>query len=212
VVTGWFHDESRQGAWLVLRCPRSGGSTTQIARIDSPDVAEHFGEPPTFKERFRFSADEREDCVMVAEDGRGPVVKLRALRSGAEYELGSGELHIDVAPTPRTLRAPTQWVGLRTTLDTVYRFGLPVLVTLGFWAALVALLRVRRTTVRGRSLLAAAIGLWVLVVSRVLILTLVDISAFPAINSLYMSAGFPLVIVAAVTSLVAAAVSGLRLP
>jgi hypothetical protein len=43
--------------------------------------------------------------------------------------------------------------------------------------------------------------LWCLLFSRIFVLVLVDISQFPAINSLYMSAGFLIICLASFLSL-----------
>ncbi len=85
-------------------------------------------------------------------------------------------------------------------LVTGYHYTMPVFLAVGFVAFLVLTFR----TVLNRSGLSAYLlvfGLWLTVAARILMLAMVDVSAFPAIHNLYLSYTFPLVACASALSI-----------
>lgn len=200
-VAGWFHDPD--GGWIRGRCDPDGEAFA-IERRPSGDVARYFDDPTAAEVRFAFRLPEDLHCVLELESGAG-AFELPATAEPARSSFGAAELQIDDATgiPPRAADVPAWPQAVRRVALAGYAFALPWLALAGLLAFLVAAARmaVRRRPAGGLLVLAAC-G-WGLVASRALLLAVVDISAFPAVNPQYMQPAFPLLVMAAVASLAA---------
>jgi hypothetical protein len=98
----------------------------------------------------------------------------------------------------------SRWVRLKGHLERVYAVVSPVVFILGMIGFCLAVaLRLRRRDVRGGLLAVAAVS-WILYISRLGLVALVDASSFPAVNSLYLETAYLALYVAAFTSVAAA--------
>jgi len=104
--------------------------------------------------------------------------------------------------------ADSRWVRLRVRLQRMYAVVSPIVFLLGIVAFCLALaLKVMRREVRGGLLVVATVS-WVLYISRLGLVALVDASSFPAVNPMYLETAYLALYIAAFTS-VAAALPGL---
>jgi hypothetical protein len=87
---------------------------------------------------------------------------------------------------------------LRKWLIAAYRVLLPLLGAIGLTAWLVRLAQVVTKRVPATAPFVIGSALWVMVATRIAVVVLVDISAFPAINQRYLVAAYPLLCVASV--------------
>ena len=90
---------------------------------------------------------------------------------------------------------------LKNSLANLYKLIIPVLVLLGTFAYFVYLIFIVIGRVPITDIFIVSTMMWCLFFSRIVLLVLVDISSFPAINGLYMSAAFPILCLAAFLSL-----------
>ena len=116
-----------------------------------------------------------------------------------EIELAPGQvLRVEAANAfPLIVKWP---VAVLDRVTSVYAVLLPILALLGLAGVLgVLVLALGRRRLPGPLAAAAAI-LWTLVVARVAILVLVDVTSFPAVNLLYMQGILPLSVLATIAS------------
>ena len=100
--------------------------------------------------------------------------------------------------------AESRWVRLKVQVQRIYAVVSPlvfILGTIGFCVAVA--LKVRGHDVRGALLVVAAVS-WVLYACRLALVALVDVSSFPAVNSLYLQTAYLALYVAAFASVAAA--------
>jgi hypothetical protein len=90
---------------------------------------------------------------------------------------------------------------LKNSLANIYKLIIPVLVLLGAFAYLIYLISTWIRKVPISDIFMVSTMMWCLFFSRIFIIVLVDISSFPAISAGYMSAGFPILCLAAFLSL-----------
>ena len=103
----------------------------------------------------------------------------------------------------------THWLGLKVDLTRVYRVIMPVLLLAGLVALFGALfLRFRRRAVDADTLVLA-VFLWIVYVSRLGLIAVVDVTAAPAVNGQYLEPAFLALTLAGFVSIVAL-ISGLR--
>jgi hypothetical protein len=112
-------------------------------------------------------------------------------------------LHTEVAVRGLPTALINVSIMIKNTLNRFYRLALPVLALLGGVAMAASFTKVCRSGSLYEPLLMVALVSWLLVASRISLLVLIDISSFPAINSLYMAPAFPLFTVACLTCIAA---------
>jgi hypothetical protein len=96
--------------------------------------------------------------------------------------------------------ADSGWVRLKVRMQRIYAVISPLVFILGTFGFCVALaLKGKGHDVRGALLVVAAVS-WVLYACRVVLVALVDVSSFPAINSLYLQTAYLALYVAAFAS------------
>jgi len=195
-LVGWYYDP--QGSWLQISCGDGGeAQLIRVGRQDSPDMAAHFHDPKAVANRFRFELrapiDQCRLQLQGTSDSAGGL-PMAQLRSGAAVlpEVPSASLWFD---SVRSLNDVSEWTRLGIVIEN-YRRGFDValdgllILSVGALLAL-GLLRKRRSGV-DLDILILVLSFSVAVVTRLAVLLMVEISAFPALFPLYASAIFPL--------------------
>ena len=200
-ASGWFRDP--QGGWIQGRCG-ADGAPFRIQRQPSADLAAHFDDPAAGAIRFAFELPAAAGCAIELQAGRGQV-PLSEATAARMFTFDAARLQIDDATgIPPTAAAAPRWpVFVKEAVGAIYSGLLPLLAIAGLAAFALALLRASAGRASVGVLLFVAAAAWGLVASRALLLALVDISAFPAVNAQYMQPAFPLLVLAAVASLAA---------
>jgi hypothetical protein len=200
-VVGWFYDP--QGRWIRGRCA-SHSEAIDIARHRSPDIVAHFNDPEAGNNRFKFKFPAAEGCAIEFTSGDGVVQLFEVTETTRHFTFGSGQLYLDSVSAgtgiPPAARAPAWSVSIKHAIGKGYALVLPWLAGSGLLAFLWVSGRVIRRR-RSSPLYAVAAASWCMVACRAVLLALVDMSAFPALNVQYMQAAFPLLVLAAIASL-----------
>lgn len=203
-VAGWFH--SPEGAWIRLNCGGRSSGTVDIPRRESSDLVAAFGDPRAGRSRFELRPPGAGCALEVVSGGEpGSTLELATVVAApVSIQLAEGELHFDsIGRMARLTQPPSESVLIAR--ERIGRFHGAVLP----WLAIAGLLAFAGTVAVGirrrhcTPLLAVAAAAWCLVACRVVVLVLVDLSSFPAINVQYMQPAFPLLVLAAVASLAA---------
>ena len=197
-IRGWYHAPDR--SWITLSCLHDSGREfrRKIPRACQPGARGPVRRPQRLREcvlrrgssqdRVQRHGDFSRVYACLPHDALGHTRVCTHL--GRESQLTISSVEVGV---PR----PNLSTRIDSALASVYGRVLPPVTVVGALALLLALLLKIMSRGRRRSpLLVPALALWTLLAARVLTLVLVEISSFYAVNPLYMSAGFPLLILA----------------
>lgn len=214
VFSGWYFDGSAEWFSIEARTAQGDPAPTRLRRLRSPDLVSAFGSPFAMNQRFSFEVVCDADCrLLFRKDDTLAEISIRdlvtaKLRGTSGHALGKGKLWFDTAANvdaPRVDQDPRANAAraLRAFLAAIALALTPLLLILGAFSFAVGVFRAIRYPAPERvfALLSLATGLWVFVASRILALVMIDISAFPAINHLYMSPASYLAPVAALVSI-----------
>ena len=89
----------------------------------------------------------------------------------------------------------------RQTLFLVYKYMTPVIVFIGILGLLASTLMLLGRPAKAWIIVIPATAFWVLYSTRIIILSLIDITSFPGMNHLYLIPAFPVLLIAATLSL-----------
>jgi hypothetical protein len=201
-LIGWYY--SKPDAWLQMSCSIEGQtSVVPIARMPSPDIAAHFNDPAATDRRFSAEIPSSAGCS-IQPSGAGPSdagLSFDKLVGSRSQTLGGGQLYIDSYGNWAQAIVNQYAYKVVRALSGLYKLIMPLLALgagLAYLANLVLLVRGRA---RADSYWLLCHMLWLFVACRLFILLLVDISSFPGITMLYVSASLPLVCAALATTL-----------
>jgi hypothetical protein len=200
LVRGWYYNEESLEPWLTLEC--SSSAVESIARSASPDIAAFKKNPEATQQRFNFRVPAQESCSLITDSGKKISVNSIYQQASGPVAIEPGStLFIDFAErvVPRQVKKTAETI--KYGLVGVYKLILPVLFWLGFIACVISVIYSAMRKIMPDFLLVCALVAWALVSTRAVILVLIDISSFPAINALYIGPAFPLIVVATVLSI-----------
>ena len=202
-LNGWFYSENLD--WIALNCSMNGTKIKrQIDRISSPDIAKGFKNPDADFQRFSINMPSNEDCSISSDSLPSDNVPIKVLLEKQEPKFNIGEngtLYIDQILETNDDSAQHLPFKIKNFLANLYKLIIPVLVISGAFAFFIYLIFTLTGRVAITDIFIVSTMMWCLFFSRIALLVLVDISSFPAINSLYMSAAFPILCLAAFLSL-----------
>jgi len=207
VVEGWFYD-SQPSEWptLTVRSEKGNSVQTSVQRLSSLDLVSHFGESAK-ENRFTIAFKCPDICTVSADRDNLPSISLSVRDMKARHiKEGTATLTFDVIFIPvrgqvsphdkRSLLAGS----IRSEVLEVQKILTPFLILAGALAMLGAsgLALWRRMLPIS---LVAAMAAWIFVATRVLLLALIDVSAFPGIGYIYVAPGTCMAIIAAILSI-----------
>jgi hypothetical protein len=203
-LRGWYYRNG--GGWISLKS--SAATLVSLARLASPDLVAAFSDPAATQQRYHLQAtcDSERPCRVTFVDNFGNAATLeigpKLLGKSHRLQLGDGTIMVDAAGVVGVSASPIK----RAIFDqsnTVLAFMKPIYQTVIILGAL-AFLAVMLDTVLTRTLTAgfiAASTLLVAVLTRALILALLELSSFPSINYAYFGPASALALGFAIISL-----------
>src|ERR1700722_5345618 len=208
IVRGWYRD-TESSDWPVFKAYAEQGleipsSTTRLA---SPDLQGHFSDPAADHNRFEISFLCPNICVVAAFGAQHRELRITVDRDGPTSAIsGSAVLYVDSVASANASQFanPAQNLAARARLWLVriYKILIPVLSITGVFAAVAAIWRaVKRRTLD--VVLLTALAAWTLVVTRIVLLALIEVSSFPAASMRYAAPASYLAVIAAILSIVA---------
>jgi len=205
-LSGWYY--SKDGIWprFNVQTPEGQSVPMTLQFHPSPDIASHFGDTRATSNRFTMETNCNPDCTLSIKRGDGTELRplLRALLSvGPTTGGGDGTFNIDQFQAESLARSDIRLRVSRLIRQSVLAAYDPVSpYALGFGAvAFVGAVTLGSFKCSGGRLLAVAAIAWILVVSRITLLVLIDISAFPALELNYLMPALYFSVTAAVLSL-----------
>jgi hypothetical protein len=211
-VSGWAY---RTGGGTVRWSARSpGGVPLPVAQSWSPsgDLAAWFSDPSAREARFRLEASCPGPCLLELSDAGSVLLSVEPSRPSEPIGTTSGEVRSwfdsvrvgrqvrDAGELERTRLRRAALESLAKTYGAAFARTLPAAAALFALAATVAALRRRARVV---SLVAGA--LLGALVSRLVLLDLVERTSFPALHPLYLAPAYPLLYAFVVLAAVSAA-------
>lgn len=207
-VRGWFVD--RDSGWVHGQTQSSEALSEIIFdRQVSTDLVTVFHRPDLHHSRFNFKFSCGTPCSVALKTDSGATRNVDfdgIVNSSFRMNLGAGTLFFDDVQKISAVEAPSAresvaW-DMRTKLVACYLYGMPVLAVLGVICFFVAIgfVIVNRDALLSPYFCVPTIC-WILIVTRLALLSLIDVSSFPAINLDYLSPLFSLCAIASITSI-----------
>ena len=209
-VAGWYRSPSK--SWVTGQVDQVDGDALiiPIPRVASPDLVTGFKDPSASHERFDFHMACGTPCNFSFIDEHGASIPLsleQLVGQQVHFPLGTAILNIDVisehsdAPPGSDIRISAATAAHRF-VNQAFSIFMPWLAA----TALLAMLLVAALALFARRLdtivvLAAAV--WALLAARLLLLGIIDISAFPGMVTPYLSPAYVLMCMAVVLSFAA---------
>jgi hypothetical protein len=205
-LSGWFHGNGAE--WFSLVVKRDDGSVVdaRIERRSSPDIAAHFRDPLATSQRYNIAVECNERCRLELQPEKGEKTEIgfaQLANAPVAVEVGTATFYVDTAafgsetssPTPASLGA----LRLRALVLTAYRYVLIPLAVIGAIAFSASTILYWNRILWNVCYVVAAAS-WLLVLSRVAVLLLIDITSFPALSFAYMAPAQYMLVCAAVFS------------
>lgn len=216
VIRGWFYQSGSR--WMSVNIVDAAGSEVplEMRRIASPDIAAHFADADAATQRFVIRSACNDACrLRIATDASEVDVDLAKLAAApTSIRVDRGTFYVDASERERSPFAAdlpqTLSRKIRSFVSHEYNLLFRPILALGVIAFVVA------TVVCWRRVLlnacyVMALGSWLIVGMRCLLLVIIDLAIFPAAFPLYLTPAYFFVVCGAVLS-IAAAVQLLRWP
>ena len=189
------------------------GSVTSVA---SPDITAYLsqqsGRPVAFADRARFAITTpcAQACQIVLSDANQQHIAFPIVRSGQRLEgagiLGYLDRVVALPPTSILWREHDRWkLRVLSDIQSVYQFGAEKLAQLALIALIIGgalMFTTRRDSVAEWWLACIALGIGLF--CRIFVVALVDATSFRAVNYLYLSPDYPLLLAVSGVALIGA--------
>jgi hypothetical protein len=204
VFSGWYY---RSGAeWISIAVRRADGSIADsvLERRSSPDIATHFGDQLASMQRYRVSADCNNRCILQIETADGERLEKNFAELAATplaLPLGNATFYIDTITNEDVgvTRAEATASRLRAAVFARYKYVLIPVIALGATAFIVSMLVYWKPAFRNVCFVLAS-AFWLLVLSRVALLTLIELTSFRVLSPTHMAPAHYMLICAAIFS------------
>lgn len=204
-VSGWAVSASSD-LTLSVQSGLGEPQTANITTLASPDVAAYlsgqYGRPVAFADRARFflTTSCAQACQIVLSGPNQPPTTFPIVNAGQRLEnagiLGYLDTVVAVPPTSILWRQHDHWkLRVLSDIQSVYQFGAERLAQLALIALVIGgalMFTKQRDSVADGWLACIALGIGLF--CRILVVALVDATSFRAVNYLYLSPGYPLLL------------------
>ena len=209
IVRGWYHD-SQSVEWPIFKAYAANGQEipSSTTRQASPEIGQRFSDERADNNRFQISFRCPDTCAIAAWTVWNPTLRL-VVDHNQPMSVNSGNavLFVDAVSGGENATSVVN-VGemiageIRRGLIRVYGILMPLLLLVGLVTFFAASWRAISTRTVDTMLLTA-FAAWTFVATRIVILTLIDVSSFPAASFMYSSPASYLAAVAAFLSIAA---------
>ncbi len=211
VFSGWLVNAGTpKKLFLQVNATTSNLEKFTYERQSSPDIAKHFNAEDNLylnNTRFRLETECIEQCELGIYDNQTflGAINISEIQSGKGYSSKNKlvYIHIDTIETQKQLETlennrnigylSSIKVALLRNIAAAYSYIFPALAFIGLIAYLVSL---RAAWLRKQIsfLLVLNLGILAIIGTRLVLLAIIDTTSFPAINDVYMSPLYPLLI------------------
>ncbi|QCB46340.1 hypothetical protein [Hydrogenophaga sp. PAMC20947] len=199
-ITGWYYASNDK--WISLICSSDPGTEriTPIKKIPSPDVVRKFNDSRAALRRFSIYLVESSNChISSTESDKFTLPMREPSQNGARaFDFGSGRIQFDDKKPLEPSASAGLAIKIINILNSGFQFVSGYLFAAGTASILAAILHSLRKRTLPNNLGVISIFLWTLYYTRIALMTLIDVTSFPAINTLYLAPAFVLWISASV--------------
>ncbi len=201
-INGWFY--SARHNWFTLACnSKDGNKIYSIERLKSSDIANYFHDKNSVNQRFSFKISSNDHCTIISDRNAKNQLNLNSVISeNKKYFLSQDEIIYFDNYSANVDYNYRESLSIKKFLINFYSVVMPFLCIFGFLAFTISTTRILMNKIYLNKIWILSLGAWTLVITRLLMLTIIDISSFPAINPLYFSAIYPLLILATFLSII----------
>lgn len=198
---GWYY--SSQHDWIYLKCGTSGeDANIPIKRRPSSDIADHFIDPSANYQRFDFTYKKSDTCVIKVTEGVSLPLDLNDItqKTNLGMTLGNGTIYFDEITIHSAEKYVPYIFDIKQYLVTAYKAITPAIASIGIfcWLYYVFISFLKQHDLN--QIFWAASMLWLIYLTRIFLIVLVDVSSFPAVNYLYLMSVFPVLNLASFSS------------
>jgi hypothetical protein len=195
-LTGWY--AATDHGWIAISCDETGSIVLlPVQHYPSPDVAAALHDPMADHARFVLALPSATDCGLQPSPGGGGVVTFAGAKPGPVSFAGA-RMFLDSVQSNAPVITGTTAEAILRALRWVYAMILPAACVVAIGSCLWCCV-VRRQLLT--DLAIVAVTFWILALTRVCVLVLVTVSAFPAVIQRYMLPAYPALCVAIVLSI-----------
>lgn len=185
IVSGWYKPATL--GWIQLSCD---GKIAQIQREPSSDLVAHFSDNNVGMNRFSFTSSQSKSCYLEQTNHDGKPLKLDELSGASKHTFYDGStLFIDINES----RSPAQnalseglWIGI----EKVYKSTSPFIAVLFILAFLLTFSFAAFGITKINFLHGTVFVLTLLLMARLSLLAIMDLSMFPAFVDTYLQPAF----------------------
>jgi hypothetical protein len=199
-LRGWY-DDAQSVEWPSFKAySQSGGELPFVEVRRLPGAAPQTSDERGARHQLEVSFICPDSCAIAALRQNSPEIRLFVDGGGTiDATQGSDRLHLDNVTRELIYAAPGHnlAVSVRAVLTRLYGILMPLLVCAGLLATIIGIVRSVRAR-RVQPLLLISLAAWALVGTRIIILGLIEASAFPAMGFTYLA---PALFLSAIASL-----------
>jgi len=206
-LAGWYHHKGKGNDWFQLKVSDNSNDSLPytLLRLDSQDLVETFGDSYANQQRFKINTRCSDGCQLTISSAAHSDIVYPVNYSQKFISSGNTTLAFDYINMQNDLNQTENIrvkfsLSVRTFLYYIYELLLPLLLVLGISALFTSwYLAFKKSDYS--IILVVATTCWIAIFSRVVILTLVDISSFPAVIVPYMQPIYTLSIISSILSI-----------
>lgn len=196
IISGWYYNHNDNEDWLFLKY--KGNKIIKVRRELSIDVSQNLNTTKASNVRFRIP-DVSELEAICSLHNTDSCVHFANIKQNRQYALAGGVLNIDKIIIPNKINPSNKYHANTLKLLTILYKIITLVLTIYSVVIVNSTLRSKKSTFNIPALIIVITSLG-LCFSRIAILALIDITAFPAIVPLYMLPCYPLYCVSIFTA------------
>lgn len=184
-ISGWYYSEDR--TWISLSCfskYHDGFVKIVPEKLESPDVSAHFNDPLSNKQRFTLRNIDKA-CLLFFENDDKDYIKIENIHSNIQIQTKKEKsiLYIDKAIYPIDRK------NLIFLFEKFFIYSYKILIPVYFSIGLISFLATFFILVIKKKIhytFTIASSLWLLFILRIFILSVINITSFPAFSVEYL--------------------------
>lgn len=201
ILTGWLYNKT--GTWLHTECLINDRPNTEaVDHLPSQDIATHFNDKNAQHSRLTLNFGSLSNCMLIFDDDQSNPIPAEILLSNLNrpIKIKDSIFYLDSASTTTNEEKDNRYTLFKEILGKTYRYLSLTIFPMGVLCFLYRCFHaIARKSID--KLFIVAIALWVLYLSRIALLVLIDITSFPAIFYMYLQPALPILMAACLLSI-----------
>jgi len=196
--SGWYY--SRKNDWFKIKCTSKGDlKDISISRISSPDIVKIYNDKNAVMQHFSGKLPLNSKCSIYdnSSEFNGFLIPTTPLKNDLSSQKNNATLYIQAYDKPVNYEYILE---IKNILVSIYSFVMPIVSIIGIFCFTLNIFRNKFRVKQYSIIYVISNVFWTLLFTRVILLILIEISSFSAVNYLYMSAAFQIIVIASLLS------------